>query len=1301
MENHHHTNRISGRVFHKESGIGIANLIVEIYDVDPNTFNPDDDKIFTHPKTELKDETFQEANNPNSEESVEQGRLPIDRLGSVLTDTEGHFELNYLDEAFQIRQRYINDPDGVASHPENKLAPPEMRPDLYILVTAPETNEMTSFSNVVFRATRVRVNAGRQEYFLIQLTTNELEAAGLNLPFNTIDEPHEEPTPIPSYRERLSKTLLENYNKKQDVKKVFKPYFELRKKEILARQEDINEFCKSISNIPQHLRDNTQLFVSGKDSVSQKTKENIKLTLEKELSETSDKSSRKGVIHLTEEQKEKFFPSDTTEEWVEISEEDAKELETIMKGSEGEASNDLVYTHPLDFLCKNYTEDNKKILDLLGFTNSAEENEDETTTSESADFEPATPEDVPRYIARQIERAVSPETPVHFGVSDEQFLKNKRADQKIIEGSVGSLNLRQGPADTPMFFDFHQTFIAFEHIWQEAIDGEVVGIVEQFYDEIVERGGIIETPTWEGIRRDMKTADFEKQQNFSIGTTAKTVNNFSIDSVIWENSLKEETKVELRKIDNEIDIITDAMRIIHGIQGIRKNHEMKGSRINQLVSDLDDNPKINNHKESIFEHLPNYNDSNDNNDYYDIREEYAGPLVEQLSKERKDLFRSATSILSSAILNRREEEKKNQITGGDSYLERIADLERRLKEPYSFKYYAANSRERSINFGFVTTYRQKWEPLAYQAGELVKTIPLAPKEVKKYSKKEVIKKKRNVKENENSLSVLKEDSTETGRAEAEIMSKASTKANFSLSTEGSFGFFGLSEGSTTASTSLDYARDSSDQKKNFRESVKKAAQEYRNERKLEVTTEEIFESEFTESGEISNPNDELTVTYLFYELQRRYKVFERIHRVRPVIFVAQEMPKPEEIDEDWVIAHDWILRRVILDDSFYEGLNLINDSIIGKEASLDQMLENLSIQRGLVAQLKSQVKVLKENVEHRYLKFEEADGDNEKEKTLASYERTAKERDNVLAQLEREVSSLNAITERYNQTVSEYLNQKTQVQRVLIHIKENILHYMQAIWSYEPPDQRFFRLFNTEVPIIEGELKYKIKVAKYSNSFLDPIGADWNNGVSINEPTKTSHEIEVTPKLEIETEYTTLTQVADVDNLLGFKGNYMMFPLKKSNKLIDHLMIPFKDSITGLHDPHLLSEWSIEDFAKYVCCLKENLSETDFNDLVDSLRERYQKLASDPSKHGEEIIVPTGSLFIEALPGTHPILEDFKLAHRAIDVKKAQAEVREMELGNIRLAARLLNDERDDPDVDKKIVVEGNGVNNVIDVQND
>ena len=74
-------------------------------------------------------------------------------------------------------------------------------------------------------------------------------------------------------------------------------------------------------------------------------------------------------------------------------------------------------------------------------------------------------------------------------------------------------------------------------------------------------------------------------------------------------------------------------------------------------------------------------------------------------------------------------------------------------------------------------------------------------------------------------------------------------------------------------------------------------------------------------------------------------------------------------------------------------------------------------------------------------------------------------------------------------------------------------------------------------------------------------------------------------------------------------------------------------------------------------------------------------------------VAETASLYVEALVGTHPLLEDFKLLHRALDVKKVQAEVRHAELENVRLTARVLKGKDEDPDIEKKIVVEANGAN--------
>jgi hypothetical protein len=65
------------------------------------------------------------------------------------------------------------------------------------------------------------------------------------------------------------------------------------------------------------------------------------------------------------------------------------------------------------------------------------------------------------------------------------------------------------------------------------------------------------------------------------------------------------------------------------------------------------------------------------------------------------------------------------------------------------------------------------------------------------------------------------------------------------------------------------------------------------------------------------------------------------------------------------------------------------------------------------------------------------------------------------------------------------------------------------------------------------------------------------------------------------------------------------------------------------------------------------------------------------------------------LTGANPLLEDFKMAHRAIDVLDAGENVREATLENIRRAARILQGDLSDPDVDAKYVIEGAGPVNI------
>jgi hypothetical protein len=647
----------------------------------------------------------------------------------------------------------------------------------------------------------------------------------------------------------------------------------------------------------------------------------------------------------------------------------------------------------------------------------------------------------------------------------------------------------------------------------------------------------------------------------------------------------------------------------------------------------------------------------------------------------------------------------------------LNDLDGLLRANYAFDVFVPDL----VNFGILVTYRQKWEPGDYQVGDLVSTIPLAPKEIRRYTTRTVTKKTRAVKEVEDALRVRKTESAETARVDSEIIEKAQAKTHFNLTAEESMGggdTVPYKVGSTQT-VSGDTSKDSQKTKRDFRESVLKSAEEYRQEHRTEIDTTESQETESTTFHEIQNPNDELPVTYLFYELQRTYTISEKLHNLTPVIFVANEVPAPHEITDAWLLEHDWILKRVILDDSFRPALEYLCTGFVGAELDLKILEESALLQKNLVDKLSLQVQAEDNvlSVEQKALQnavtVSEAStavqggfdvfksvfdplgitgktdlGAIGAAQTSLDYaremlDRAEKEKRRLSSQLDIAVTALQAAIDKLSAAVKTHYGKLNEVDRLRVHVKENIIYYMQAIWSHEPPDQRFFRLYKLNVPKLTAQtVGVAVNTDAAIRSQLDALATAMHLQVSL-------------PMPEIKLETQKLVEVADLDNLLGFKGNYMIFPLKENNYLTLHMMQDYwfvADDKILLQDPDEFGNYTADEIQELATCLYQKNHQA-FLDKQDDFRKLLIDRLSSSCTDSDKVIVPTTSLYIEALVGTHPLLEDFKLIHRALDVKKVQAEVRHAELENIRLAARALRGKDEDPDIDKKIVIEANGEN--------
>lgn len=1203
----------------------------------------------------------------------------IKRLGSTVTDANGEFEIQYTNAI--PKKRWIKN---------------ENRVNLWLIASACKID--CQDIEIVFQAEIVRINAGDSEYYAICLSDDYVDKNNnANRPIDNT------PESIASTYDNQVKIDTANLNVSKDK---FDRRLEIRKEYEVQIAPKIREEL-SFVEVDDSGEPLDPDYVKSNESVRAKAEKRMLSVMVKDFDvEAKEKMALSGRISLTPEQKQKIEAANevTVEGDNIIVDEDVlfKVLEDDdSTGSNPESGSQIVNrVDAVKLFCRSKTKAELCLADLENPENPPEEDEN----GDEGDVEPrveSNPErrnedivgtnvtaqqlkdSIPQYIAKILDEI----SVLDSGGSELPAPGSQLTEDGIAQaGSFPSLSLPPGPADIPAFYDFYDLQIAFKPVWTEALDESLIDDIGAYYDHFVENGG--NTAAFlDGINdpncKILKIGHF----NFISFPEEIVQTHFDITNEEW-NALNAKQRTTLKDISIKTQKYFDKLE----------------ERFDDDMFDSGDNSKD----------LPSYNRTR----------QYVLDQVHDLQEQGNRFIHIARAELERQAMSK-------SIVPNNKILNQLID---RANSAYPAKYFAANKRQRSVNFGVLVNYRQRWTPTAYQVGELVKSIPLAPKETRKYSKKIVKKTKRARKEIESNLDALKSETNSTTRSEADIVQKAMEKTNFNASAQGSF-TIGVWSGGGSSGLSQDAESQSSENKKSFHEAVVKAAREYKNEHKVELETESVFESEFQESGEIMNPNDELTVTYLFYELQRRYRVEERLHRLTSVVLVAQEMPCPGDIDEDWLIAHRWILNRVMLDDSFKQPLFYVAEGQVAEQFALEELRKTLAQQRRLVEDLREDVSESRELTESRYAALQRSmertaratqrkkkgggllgfatklttagivgdfvdkfiGGDNETPEAARVREAAAQDayqrelqklRDNE-AQLAQSNNSLEKATEEYSNRLSEHLSNVVLVTELKNHVKDNITHYMQAIWMHEPFQQRWLRLKDVPVPVLKGaKKKYKIN----SQPILGSLANVAHLRTKVHDYTTTADILLPPEKENGDLETVPLYQVADIDGILGFRANYMIFPMKKANAITEFMMEPYVEKAGGaygLTDPDELGNLSLDDFSEYVCCLKKKLDPKEFAELKEELLAQLKKLLQSPLRDDEEIVVPMDAMYIEALPGATPILENFKLLHRQIDAADAQEDLRLKKMEKLRYAQRLLVDEHDDPETDAKYVFEG------------
>jgi hypothetical protein len=954
-----------------------------------------------------------------------------------------------------------------------------------------------------------------------------------------------------------------------------------------------------------------------------------------------------------------------------------------------------------------------------------------------------------------------------------QSALEKRPDQKDVENNL-QMSLSSGPADETAYYDFDKLHIAWKDSWTAALSDKTASEVAELYAEIVQ---LVDYDPPE--KSENAEVNELKQLLVELGGVVSSVSaemQVPTDLQAWLGD--DLLKVWTSMASSEQQELSD-LYWVHDYCNQNKEALIVGEKIGPFPTkdmakttvDIFNNGAIScssrvyQQGEAEVNWFVDYNIIHKNEEM--ISDDFG---VDSLSASiwdiaNEDLALKAAENLMAPYLAGLDSGDITSPLGRAEQL--ITKLQTQSDKPYQFDIFVPDS----VNFGLLTTYRQQWRPLAYQAGDLVGTIPLAPNEKRTYSIKESVSQTSKSNQSRTLLTSRNEEYSSLARSEAEIQRKTDQllKAGANLDSTNTLdakaGFLGIGFSGGTSlkvggSLNSDMGNESSQTKKDIAETTRKIAQEFRDEHKVEISEESTRTYESNQTREISNPNNEISVTYLFYELQRRFEVATRLQQVTPVIMVAFKVPNPDEINETWLLKYEWILRPALLDPKFGPVFRNLSESFAGDEIAVEILETQWKTQLAIVSELRRQMSahtdlrdaardaVIAASQEVRMASgasgsnndggsvgdaleyaalgltagvggvlakalFDGKKKDDEATESALSGEALGSERDSARqaldwADLDRaqsegglreSISALERATEKYLGAVQSRLNRRTQIDQLILHIKINIIHYMQAIWRAENRDQRYFRLYDVNVPWPDENLKMTSgsavvqleNISKVPSARMAaPFTADRLEANSIVE---SRSQVVEPPNISPDSKRQ-LHEIADLDTIIGFRGNYAVFRVTEPNNISSYLLQDFLDSYFGLIDPDPNGNvLTVEEALEVAKCAWTHSDTTDEDKK--EISEWLLEALDAANQASQMVIVPTGELFIEALPGTHPVLEDFKLKHRAADAQKAGADAKMAEIEVLRRAQRILDGDLTDPDVDKSIRIDGGAIHNL------
>lgn len=599
----------------------------------------------------------------------------------------------------------------------------------------------------------------------------------------------------------------------------------------------------------------------------------------------------------------------------------------------------------------------------------------------------------------------------------------------------------------------------------------------------------------------------------------------------------------------------------------------------------------------------------------------------------------------------------------------------------------------SVNLGIRLVYRQHWRLLGTQKGEIVRTIPLAPGQTERVSTKIVSRQKRATNLETTTSVETQSETSETTKDSSEIVNEAMKSWDLTHSHEAnvSVGVFGAKGSTSIGFKDEDKSKETS---ASLSEAMRKTAQKTTRASKVTVATEGEQSFETERSSEIVNSNNEVAVTYEYREIQHQYEVFTQLAELQMVVFVAEDLPTPAQLhDQDQMLrlirSFDWILAKVLKDESFRENLNYVTQN----DPPDDQVTDGKIA--GMLDTAKSE-----------FARFHPDTGGEGGLSIPDIYS----EPQRIYQQ------ELRAREERTAAT----LTWQRQFERLADHIRRNLLYYWQAIWSQEPADQRLLRYKKEgrRVPVQWRGSRLRVQdagaftttnVADFSPTGLDadvwelidptgPLAYIGNYAVFALKPVAEPEQAS-TPKPRVRRD--DQVELVDwLDDVLGINDLLRILARPYTDRTTHTLRDPARDAFereaatTSAEFRRQLSDAEVFDFLSYLPHVAGQLLDSDDNvvrspdgdlNITISVEDWAEYLYR---RNGtRRFLVDSNNVYLDIKPGSGSVLEPFKRAHRYLDVLKAEEVWKAETLKNERRYRHLDASDVYDPDVGKVVIV--------------